>query len=138
MSGGALNYFSCDLENHAKDFDDPELEDLILDLTLLYQEREWYLSGDSGEGLWNKTRDWFKKKWLMGEGREERFDRYFNEMINNFKRSIGISVYCKDCERWTPRDEEETEYGRCELQEHCLIHEYDSTCKVFKPRKTGE
>lgn len=66
MSGGSLYYFYCDLEDHAGDFDDPELDGLVTDLAKLFHDREWYLSGDTSIDRWIKSRDEFKKKWLIG------------------------------------------------------------------------
>lgn len=66
MSGGSLYYFYCDLEDHAGDFDDPELDDLVTDLAKLFHDREWYLSGDTSIKRWIESRDEFKKKWFVG------------------------------------------------------------------------
>ena len=60
MSGGSLNYFYSELEGHAGDFRDKELDDLVRDLAHLFHEREWFLSSDrwlsSGEtGCWFKS-----------------------------------------------------------------------------------
>ena len=53
MSGGSLNYFYSDLEEHEKDFGDKELNELVHDLAQLFHDREWYLSADTCEGAWN-------------------------------------------------------------------------------------
>lgn len=72
MSGGSLDYFYCQLQEHVGDFKDKELDDLVNDLAELFHDREWYLSGDTGEGNWNEARDNFKKKWFTETGRTAR------------------------------------------------------------------
>ena len=36
MSGGSLDYFSCQLEDHVGDFGDKELDELVKDLAALF------------------------------------------------------------------------------------------------------
>ena len=81
MSGGSLDYFYCSLEEHVGDFNDRELDDLVKDLAQLFHDREWYLSGDYGEGNWNASRDTFKIKWFGEGARAERIDNYLRISI---------------------------------------------------------
>lgn len=50
MSGGSLNYFYSQVEDHVGDFGDRELDDLVKDLAQLFHDREWFLSSDTNEG----------------------------------------------------------------------------------------
>ena len=45
MSGGSLDYFYSQLNDHVGDFKDRELDELVSDLAELFHDREWYLSG---------------------------------------------------------------------------------------------
>ena len=67
MSGGSLDYFYSQLQEHIGDFKDKELDELVEDLAKLFHDREWYLSGDYCEGTWNEARDNFKKKWFTDD-----------------------------------------------------------------------
>lgn len=44
MSGGSLDYFYCQLEEHVGDFGDKELDELVNDLAELFHDREWILA----------------------------------------------------------------------------------------------
>ena len=134
MSGGSLDYFYCLLEEHVGDFGDKELDDLVKDLAGLFHEREWFLSGDTGEGNWNEERDAFKKKWFTKAGREERIRKYLDEVKDEVLKSLGLSDrYCKNCAHWTPEDEHDAKYGSCVFLEHCVMHRSES-CEKFKKR----
>ena len=61
MSGGSLGYFYCKLEEHCDDLGDRELNELVEDLAKLFHDREWYLSGDTCEDTWDKSRNDFYK-----------------------------------------------------------------------------
>lgn len=125
MSGGSLNYFYSTLEEHAGDFADKELDDLVRDLAELFHAREWYLSGDTGEGDWREARDEFKAKWFTHDGRNERMEKYINQTVDELREMLGISrKRCKNCQHWTAEDD--SYYGRCEYHEHCLMHRAES------------
>lgn len=135
MSGGSLNYFYSSLEDHAGDFDDMELDDLVKDLSNLFYAREWYLSGDTSIGDWREARDAFKKKWFAQDARAERINKYFDELRFKVLDSFGLSdKYCKNCDHWTPGDENDPdEYGWCDLHKGGMEHRGYS-CSSFKPR----
>lgn len=122
MSGGSLDYFYVELHQHSRDFGDKELDELVADLADLFHDREWYLSGDTGEGSWKEARDAFKAKWFSEHGRQERIEKYLTEFANEVRESFGISkARCRYCKHFTP-EIEQGEYGRCDYEKHCLIH----------------
>lgn len=124
MSGGSLNYFYCQLADHAEDFGDKELNELVADLAELFHDREWYLSCDTGLGDWEEARNKFKEKWFTKHGRQKRIDKYLAEMTEEIRRTFGMSkVYCENCKHWTRKDKR---YGDCEHEPRCLFqqHEY--------------
>lgn len=133
MSGGSLGYFYSDVESHIGDFGDKELDDLVRDLAVLFHDREWFLSSDTGKGNWVESRDAFKKKWFTQHGREERIETYLNEIRDEVLDSFGLSnKYCQNCLHWTQDERENYEcYGRCDLCNSCLMHRKES-CDKFE------
>lgn len=132
MSGGHLNYFYSQLAEHIGDFGDRELDDLVKDLVELFHEREWYLSGDTGKGSWREARDEFKAKWFTEIGREDRIDKYLKQLAAEVFDSFGFNGHCRDCVEWTAKGDSEY-YGKCNLNEHCLMHRSDY-CDMFEKR----
>ena len=131
MSGGSLNYFFSDLEDHVGDFGDKELDDLVKDLAKLFHDREWYLSADTNEGDWRESRDAFKRKWFSQSGQHERIERYLDEYRNEVLECFGLSdKRCKNCRHWTPKNEEDFPYGSCGLETGCLMHR-SANCEKF-------
>lgn len=134
MSGGSLNYFYHELQEHIDDFGDKELNELVFDLSELFHDREWFLSGDVGEGDWNYVRDRFKKKWFTEIGRKDRIEKYLAEFTEEIRRSFGISEkYCETCKRWE-RKNPGSDYGNCELERHYLFHEKEH-CDKWERRE---
>lgn len=132
MSGGSLNYFYSQLEEHIGDFGDRELDDLVKDLAELFHDREWYLSSDTGEGDWREARDAFKAKWFTEVGRKDRIEKYLKQLSSEVFDSFGFGNYCRDCVEWTARDGNEY-YGRCNLEKNCLTHRSEH-CEQFEAR----
>lgn len=133
MSGGSLDYFYALLHDHMNDFGDKELNDLVKDLAELFHDREWFLSGDYGEGTWNEARDAFKKKWFTEHGRQERIEKYLNEFCEEVRQTFGISErYCRKCKHWKP--ERDGLYGRCDFEKCCSMHRCDS-CEKFEEKE---
>lgn len=134
MSGGSLNYFYGLLAEHIGDFGDTELDDLVKDLADLFHDREWYLSGDTGEGDWNEARDSFKAKWFTAYGRQERIEKYLAEIAESVRKSFGISErYCKNCKHWSIEAGHNQMYGRCTFESTCLCHR-SYYCEKWKRR----
>lgn len=135
MSGGSLDYFYSQLEEHAGDFDDKELDDLVKDFAKLFHDREWYLSGDMCEGTWRNARDAFKAKWFTEDGRRERIEKYLKQVNEEIRETFGISrKRCRNCKHWS-KESEESEYGRCEFEKYCLMHS-DEDCERFCERSS--
>ena len=130
MSGGSLNYFYSELEDHVGDFRDKELDELVADLAKLFHDREWYLSCDTCEGSWNEARDAFKAKWFSEHGRQERIEKYLAEFADEIRMSFGMGKYCEDCIYWTAGD---NGYGKCKFQKQCLAHHCE-TCDKWERR----
>lgn len=135
MSGGSLDYFYYRLEEHVGDFKDKELDNLVKDLAQLFRDREWYLSGDTGEGNWNEARDKFKEKWFTKIGRQKRIEGYLDEIKTEVLQSFGIAhKYCQDCKNWTVSNKhKEGRYGNCKFKKGCYMHKCD-TCEKWESK----
>ena len=137
MSGGRLDYFFSQLECHAGDFKDKELDNLVADLSELFYAREWFLSGDTCEGDWNEARDAFKKKWFSNGSRPERFAKYLEEIKEDLMKQFGLyEHYCRGCAHWSP-DNDFDKYGSCDLKKNCLMHRSES-CDQFAPAGSSQ
>lgn len=138
MSGGALDYFYATLDDHARDLGDKELDDLVKDLSELFREREWYLSGDTGEGDWAEARYEFKKKWFTAMGREARIDKYLADIRDELLKSFGMSEeYCRNCAHFTPTKGYDGKYGECNLVSGCLKHRSE-TCPKYTAKQIAQ
>lgn len=132
MSGGSLNYFYYQLEDHIGDFGDKELDELVKDLAELFHDREWYLSADYGEGDWVESRDEFKAKWFTPHGRQERIERYLSDLANEVRESFGmVKGRRKNCKHWARESEH---YGKCDYINGCLQHRSE-TCEKHEDRE---
>ena len=119
MSGGSLNYFYTELEDHVGDFGDKELDNLVKDLATLFYDREWFLSGDTGEGSWREARKAFKAKWFTKHGREERIEQYLKDLTKEVRESFELDDRrCMDCANWKRISDY---YGSCP-DETCSMH----------------
>lgn len=122
MSGGALDYFYCTLREHDKDFGDKELNELVSDLAELFHDREWLLSGDTGDGDWNEARDAFKEKWFTEHGRQERIEKYLLEFADEVREQFGMARnHCHNCKHWEKESKSER-YGRCPFTRNYSHH----------------
>lgn len=137
MSGGSLDYFSFQMENHVGDFGDKELDDLMKDLAELHHEREWFVSGDTGEGDWNEARDRFKRKWFSDNGRAARIEKYLAEISKEIRGSFGLALYCRDCANWK-QESNMRHFGRCKYKTGYLVHRSDTACNKFEEAGDGE
>lgn len=134
LSGGSLNYFYAELEEHVGDFDDKELDSLVSDLAKLFHDREWCLSGDTGKGDWVESKLAFKRKWFTSQGQQDRIEQYLREFTDEIRETFLLKAeYCQKCEHWTPAKEynDPRKYGRCKYVKGCVMHRYES-CEKYK------
>lgn len=130
MSGGSLDYFYCQLEEHVGDFGDRELDELVNDLAELFHDREWFLSADTSEGDWIEARDSFKAKWFTKHGRQKRIEKYLSDICREVRDAFGMSNdRCQNCKHWT---KESDHYGKCDFMTGCLSHRSESCEKYEK------
>jgi len=133
MSGGSLNYFYCQLEDHVGDFGDKELDELVKDLAELFHDREWYLSADYGVGTWIEAKDKFKEKWFTQHGRQERIEQYLSDLANEVRESFGmVKGRCKNCKHWKRESEH---YGVCEYISDVRTHRSEVCVDHYEPRE---
>lgn len=133
MSGGSLDYFYARLREHVGDFGDVELDDLTKDLAELFYNREWFLSGDTGEGNWREARKKFKEKWLYKGGRDERLRHYIDEAAEKLRDEFGLNDHrrCETCKHWTPK---RSDYGECEFETAYRTHRH-IVCKKWEEKE---
>ena len=135
MSGGSMNYFCYTLEEHENRLGDRELNDLVHDLVKVFHDKEWADSGDICDGAYNKTVMEFKQKWFTNDGRNERHDKYIKEAVEGLRNDLMIvNSFCFQCKYWG-KSERYDEYGDCEFQKTCLIHEYERPCERFEVKE---
>lgn len=85
MSGGSHDYVYCKIENElCGQMHDPELNELMSDISELAHYLEWWESGDIGEESYRKTVCKFKRKWFQSS-REERLKKYVDEALERQK-----------------------------------------------------
>lgn len=79
MSGGSYNYiYSKLLEECGGQMFDPEMDELITDLSEVLHDLEWWQSGDISETKYRTTVFNFKRKWFHAN-RNERLRKYIDE-----------------------------------------------------------
>ena len=137
MSGGSLNYFYCHLEGHIGDFDDRELDELVKDLAELFHDREWYLSADTDKGDWIEARDNFKEKWFTEHGRQERIEKYLQDIADEIRDSFGMKKErCQTCKYWNePQDGHK--YEKCKFAHGYMMHRAES-CERYEGRSMDD
>ena len=94
MSGGSMNYICWQIEEEADKMGDPELIALVKDVATLMHDREWYLSGDTGDETWKESKEAFKKKWFKSS-RASRLkgliETLFEETKSECMKMIGVN-----------------------------------------------
>lgn len=92
MSGGSMNYLCFSLAEAVGKMQDPELDELVKDLSAVLYELEWWDSSDTCEERYREKAAEFKRKWFKAE-RNERLARYIEtemqEMTKVVKRILG-------------------------------------------------
>lgn len=139
MSGGSMNYLYYQVADAAYEFDDPEIKEMLIDVSALLHDKEWYDSGDTCEGAYNKTLKEFKDKWLR-KNAVDRLKPIIDDRINKVQeelyKCIGISQYCSNC-FWWDNVQDTKDYGTCVYSKGCLKHSYDDTCEHFKSQEVN-
>lgn len=140
MSGGYFNHqdrnakleifsYCYDETDKVPDvFHDREISEIVWDVFDLIHDFDWYVSGDTGEGQWNKAVHDFKEKWFTDTGRNERYDRYLEDILKEMRELLGIeNLYCHNCEVFEP--ESDSDYGNCKYHKNALRHKWERACK---------
>lgn len=91
MSGGSFDYIYYQLERASNLTSDKELSDLLLDLSEVLHDEEWYESADIGKEEYLKTLTKFKNKWFKGK-REERLKSYIDKELANIKNDLYAMI----------------------------------------------
>lgn len=93
MSGGSMNYIFLRLEEAADMTKDKEIKNLLLDLSKVLHDEEWYKSADYGEESYLKTLKEFKDKWFgFGTSRNERLKKYVDEEVEKVKKELYVLI----------------------------------------------
>lgn len=91
-----MNYIYHQLIEAAYMTCDAEIKDLLLDLSKVLHDEEWYKSSDYNSETYQKTLQEFKCKWF-GQPRRDRLQKYIDEAIENQRKElyllIGIEVH---------------------------------------------
>lgn len=96
MSGGHFDYLYYRIEEtYADQMEDPELNEMIVDLCELLHDLEWWQSADYGEDTYRETVKKFKKKWF-GQTDEERLSKLSNKVIKDFEKTIKDTFGIKE------------------------------------------
>ena len=141
MSGGRFDYqdeyakcaiFGCS-DKPVDVFKDREISEIVWDVFRLIHAYDWYASGDTSEGSWNKAVKDFKNKWFTDKGKDERYNKYIEDSARELRRVLGLEEkYCFMCDRFT--ENKSSEYGDCEHKKSCLVHKWDGACDLYKDK----
>lgn len=114
MSGGSMDYLYWKVRDVEKFFDDKRIKEMLIDISDLLHDREWYEDADICEGAYNKTELRFRHKW--------------------FKDRIDSKLFCLTCENWT-KDNKTEDYGSCFYENNCLRHGYEHICNKYQRKE---
>lgn len=88
MSGGSHDYICWKIESElCGQMEDDELNDLMIDISKLAHDLEWYHSGDIGQDDYFKTVARFKRKWF-GDNRNKRLAKYITDSNSLHTKTI--------------------------------------------------
>lgn len=95
MSGGSFNYGYTVLRDlYQECMEDAEMNDLVIDLTGILKDLEWWKSSDTDEETYRKSVLEFKEKWFK-KSREERLKEYIDGSLSKIRSDlyemIGVS-----------------------------------------------
>lgn len=105
-----------------------------MDLAQLFHDREWCLSGDTGEGDWVEAKLAFKRKWFTPQGQQNRIEQYLREFTDEIRETFLLKTkYCQRCKHWTSENDSR-KYGWCKYVEGCVMHRFESCEKYEEDR----
>lgn len=87
MSGGSMDYIYGRVSDAAYYVHDKEIKELLMDLSNLLHDLEWYESGDYGKDTYLRTLAEFKKKWFKDD-RSKRLKSYIDESLKDVKEEL--------------------------------------------------
>jgi len=87
MSGGHYDYFYIKLQEFENEMQDSEMNDLVVDLTEVFHDLEWWQSGDSSEKVYREQVKKFKDKWLH-QSAESRIANYIDEELKETRKQL--------------------------------------------------
>ena len=88
MSGWAMDHLYYRVEEFADMFlPDLEMRDLMLDLSKVLHDLEWWRSGDYSQDVYEKTLKEFKDKWFK-QTRSKRLKAYIDKKLDSTKREL--------------------------------------------------
>ena len=88
MSGGEFDYMYARVEETYKgEFEDAELNEMLIDFCNLLYELEWWKSGDTDKEQYMECLAEFKKKWIRGYQDNEAQAR-IDKFKEDFRRSL--------------------------------------------------
>lgn len=91
MSGGSFNYQYARLENYyASRMLDAELDEMIIDLSKVLHDLEWYTDGDISEDTYRETVLDFKRKWFNRS--EADIKKMIEEQFNKTKQELLLTL----------------------------------------------
>jgi hypothetical protein len=89
MSGGSYDYTCYKVEDtYSGKMFDVELDEMVLDLSNLLHDLEWWQSGDINENDYRKTVQEFKNKWFGT--RDNNLRRLIQQEFDKFKERISL------------------------------------------------
>lgn len=92
MSGGSMSYIYEEVEKASTLTYDPEIKELLHDLSILLHDEEWYRSADYSKQDYRKSLFNFKEKWFK-KAREDRLMAYIDSQILILKDDIKRSLF---------------------------------------------
>lgn len=88
MSGGSYDYIYLKVSNECNGrMYDAEMNDLIVDLSDLLHDLEWWQSGDYSEDAYRKSLMKFKTKWFK-TSRSKRLKSYIDKQVDDVRNQL--------------------------------------------------
>lgn len=88
MSGGAMDHLYYRVDEHADMFlPDLEMRDLMLDLSKVLHDLEWWRSGDYSQDVYEESLKEFKDKWFKSD-RSERLKSYIDSDLKETREQL--------------------------------------------------